>query len=431
MDHRVTQCPRCGTSFRVTEAHLAVAAGAVRCGSCLHIFNARDHWAEPPPAAAPARDPQPEPDFDIDDDLLIDDNTPLFGDEDDEQKSGARPLFNPVDEDFSALEMAAVRHDRLGDNDNDEYSHLDLDHWEQQSSSLFRELKDDETDGEEADEQWAQRLLADAEHEEAPLAAPSRSPIFEDLDSTLSPPEPGIPEQRQEIEDLAEEFRHAPAAPAGERSPEPAAEQPAPASAESIEPEPLRADERIGVDKPSPLFGDFETEPLQLHQFRREPRWPGFLWGAALATALALLAAQYLYFNFDTLARGPLRPWLASACAALDCSLPAQSDIARIHTGSLIVRSHPTNRGALAVDAIITNQAAFPQPFPELQLQFTDLNGTPVAGRRFHPGEYLGGELAGSRLMPVQQPVHIALELVDPGPRAVNYLLTVVPTGAH
>jgi hypothetical protein len=32
--------------------------------------------------------------------------------------------------------------------------------------------------------------------------------------------------------------------------------------------------------------------------------------------------------------------------------------------------------------------------------------------------------------MPVQQPVHIALELLDPGPRAVNYLLSVVPAAA-
>jgi hypothetical protein len=91
------------------------------------------------------------------------------------------------------------------------------------------------------------------------------------------------------------------------------------------------------------------------------------------------------------------------------------------------VRSHPTARGALAVDAIITNLATFAQPYPELVLQFTDLNGAPVAGRRFKPAEYLGGELTGSRLMPVGQPVHIGLEVRDPGPRAVNYLLAVSP----
>jgi hypothetical protein len=145
---------------------------------------------------------------------------------------------------------------------------------------------------------------------------------------------------------------------------------------------------------------------------------------------LVLFAAQYLYFNFENLARGELRPWLAQTCAIFTCTLPTLSDPARIRTSSLIVRSHPTRKGALAVDAIITNQAPFPQPYPALQLQFTDLKGAPVAGRQFSPEEYLGGELTGSRLMPVQQPVHVALELVDPGPRAVNYLLTVVPVSA-
>jgi len=121
-----------------------------------------------------------------------------------------------------------------------------------------------------------------------------------------------------------------------------------------------------------------------------------------------------------------LRPWLQQACNVLDCVLPPQFDVAQVRTNSLIVRSHPTQKGALAVDAIITNQADFAQPYPVLQLQFSDLNGAPVAGRRFLPSEYLSGELTGARLMPVQQPVHIALEIVDPGSRAVNYQLSVV-----
>lgn len=36
----VTQCPKCHTSFRVSQAQLCVANGSVRCGSCLTIFNA-------------------------------------------------------------------------------------------------------------------------------------------------------------------------------------------------------------------------------------------------------------------------------------------------------------------------------------------------------------------------------------------------------
>ena len=36
----VTQCPHCRTSFRVNRAQLGAAHGAVRCGACLHVFNA-------------------------------------------------------------------------------------------------------------------------------------------------------------------------------------------------------------------------------------------------------------------------------------------------------------------------------------------------------------------------------------------------------
>ena len=37
----VTNCPHCSTSFRVTQAQIQAANGAVRCGSCLQVFDAR------------------------------------------------------------------------------------------------------------------------------------------------------------------------------------------------------------------------------------------------------------------------------------------------------------------------------------------------------------------------------------------------------
>ncbi|MGC3194776.1 MJ0042-type zinc finger domain-containing protein, partial [Pseudomonas aeruginosa] len=38
-----TQCPLCSTSFRVNVAQLGAANGAVRCGTCLIVFNALLH----------------------------------------------------------------------------------------------------------------------------------------------------------------------------------------------------------------------------------------------------------------------------------------------------------------------------------------------------------------------------------------------------
>lgn len=43
----ITRCPYCETSFRVTEAHLQAANGAVRCGACLLVFPAREHMVDP------------------------------------------------------------------------------------------------------------------------------------------------------------------------------------------------------------------------------------------------------------------------------------------------------------------------------------------------------------------------------------------------
>ena len=38
-----TRCPKCSTCFRVTDRHLAVAKGKVRCGQCQLVFNAPEH----------------------------------------------------------------------------------------------------------------------------------------------------------------------------------------------------------------------------------------------------------------------------------------------------------------------------------------------------------------------------------------------------
>lgn len=60
-----TRCPKCSTCFRVTDKHLAIANGKVRCGQCQTVFNALEHAIDDVPlqelnkpaanAAAPSR----------------------------------------------------------------------------------------------------------------------------------------------------------------------------------------------------------------------------------------------------------------------------------------------------------------------------------------------------------------------------------------
>ena len=42
----ITCCPACNTSFRVTLEQMEMASGAVRCGSCLRIFQASEQMVE-------------------------------------------------------------------------------------------------------------------------------------------------------------------------------------------------------------------------------------------------------------------------------------------------------------------------------------------------------------------------------------------------
>jgi predicted Zn finger-like uncharacterized protein len=58
-----TQCPDCGTAFRVTAEVLKQAAGKVRCGGCGNAFNALEFLSENKPGQAPkpqADKPLPE-----------------------------------------------------------------------------------------------------------------------------------------------------------------------------------------------------------------------------------------------------------------------------------------------------------------------------------------------------------------------------------
>lgn len=80
MTTEITQCPECGTRFKVTEAQLDAHDGLTRCGRCHEVFDARQHLQndepspqlnlpiEPDPTAseieqpaAPIREPGSEP----------------------------------------------------------------------------------------------------------------------------------------------------------------------------------------------------------------------------------------------------------------------------------------------------------------------------------------------------------------------------------
>jgi hypothetical protein len=172
------------------------------------------------------------------------------------------------------------------------------------------------------------------------------------------------------------------------------------------------------------MIRNIKTEPLVLQLLHHRTLMSTIGLTVSGSVALLVLLLQLFLFQKDTLSRTP--GWhgiYQSVCAIGGCTLPKQYAIEDIQATNLTVKSHPHYLQALMIDAIIVNHADIMQPFPKIQLFFTDNNQTVVAAREFTPKEYLRGELADASLMPNQQSIHIALEVDDPGQSASGYFL--------
>ncbi|KMY00957.1 zinc finger-domain-containing protein [Pseudomonas syringae KCTC 12500] len=438
-DSFVTQCPHCQTSFRVSHAQLSVARGVVRCGACLQVFNAARQLLEqrasddsekealpaspvvaalpepeplPTPVPEPEQKPEPQPEPEPEPEKVPEEDDPWQVSELDldnlnldeelarlEQRETRRPdtFARPVsDIDNDAVSLTAKRDSRQ----SDEAAWVDTLHNDdvEQLPELHAEVIPDSDSAEAAEPP-----------EDDKRTEPSLS-LDKDLDDD-EPPMPVIiqrkaaPAQKVErwsaVDDDDEDDDHEP------------------------EPEPRGKRSRNEPAVRDQTLLDLTDDPLQLDWQRPKPRWGRRLaWGLLIVLALAGLAGQYVWYHFDQLARqDQYRPLFQQICPQVGCKVPSKVDISQLKSSNLVVRSHPEFQGALVVDAIIYNRASFSQPFPLLELRFSDTGGQLIASRRFKPSEYLSGEMAGKEEMPPQTPIHIALDILDPGAKAVNYSL--------
>ncbi|MFP6830348.1 MULTISPECIES: DUF3426 domain-containing protein [Pseudomonas] len=418
-DSFVTQCPHCQTSFRVSHAQLSVARGVVRCGSCLQVFNAAKQLLEQhagkdavTPVAPSVVEPPPiiEAPPVVQAPAIVEQPAPRAISQKQWSASELDLDSLDLDEELARLEQREIqpttefgrpREDALSARRDTPEPDETL--WR---DSLFSERADEHTAEPEDDE----AEIADIEPVKSERTEPSLSLEPVDLDD-----EPAIPHLRL----------HDPIDPNARRERLSASDESADDDLPSIEP--LRKKrERAEPGVRAEVLQDLTDDPLQLDwQKRRSPWGRRLLWLVLVLLAAGGLAAQYISYHFDELARqDQYRPWFQQICPQIGCTVPSKVDIARIKSSNLVVRSHPEFNGALVVDAIIYNRATFSQPFPLLELRFADLNGHLIASRRFKPGEYLRGDLEGLAEMPPQTPIHIALDILDPGPKAVNYSLS-------
>ena len=406
-DSFVTQCPHCQARFRVNHAQLSVARGVVRCGSCLQVFNAVRQLLEQRASTTTA---EPERPSSVE-------QAPEAPRAISQKQWTAEELDLDnldLDQELAKLERREIQHTQpLGA--------------ERRQPGTDRRQKDEPLSASRdtvkaEEEKWAASLFSEPPEERLPAAEndaeptnapatrqrtePSMSFHTDDLDD--EPPLRSTPDE-DDIDPPFTPLTHA-------------AEEPEPEE----RPAPRRKRPRASTSVHDEVLQDLEDDPLHLYAQKRPQGWGRrLIWILLVLIAAAGLAGQYIAYQFDDLARqDAYRPWFQQLCPTLGCTVPSRVDIAHIKSSNLVVRSHPEFAGALVVDAIIYNRATFSQPFPLLELRFADLNGSLIASRRFKPAEYLSGELAGVSEMPSQTPIHISLDILDPGNKAVNYSLS-------
>lgn len=461
-DSFVTQCPHCRTSFRINRAQLGAAHGAVRCGACLHVFNAAQqllvdqsrankpavpstpatHTAAPrtaapapsippvtrPATSAPERNATTAPAASATanlppaagekkpaETLWIHDDLDLDSLDLDEELAKLEEQEMQLSKDFLAIDRAPQPGERLLSQPDPERDRHD----ESWAESLLKEEKPARKIEPELKSEPRLDSLPPASRPipasfppplDEPAPAKRREPSLAHAHEELPDEEPALRDERpisalDEAFEDNDEISDADYARATTRADQPSRNEPG-----------LRNDSLL----------DLAEEPLQLDwQEVKKPwgRWIG--WGLLNLLAAGALAGQYVTYHFEELARqDQYRPWFEQLCPEVGCSLPSKVDIEQIKSTNLVVRSHPDYMNALMVDAIIYNRAPFAQPFPLLELRFADINGQLLASSRFKPSQYLGGELAGQAEMPPQTPIHVSLEINDPGAKAVNYSLS-------
>jgi len=168
---------------------------------------------------------------------------------------------------------------------------------------------------------------------------------------------------------------------------------------------------------PKALLEDFEQEKVSHTNYRSM-----LTWGSLSLLMMLTFLGQAIYFKHNELGQiSQLRPWVEMFCKHASCELSLQVDIGQIELLGQDIRSHPKSDGALLVSATIINNASFTQPYPGLQLSFSDMNGVKVATRNFLPKDYLPSKYSRKKGMESNIPIQLELELVDPGKNAVNF----------
>jgi predicted Zn finger-like uncharacterized protein len=384
----ITRCPHCDTSFRVTETQLLIADGSVRCGACMHVFQAEDYIISPLLDVTERIAIESAYWADFEDYVLqVFPRRPNRDENDVSSRQGYRTLSESQDRENiegSISDDTDVERDssQAGAHDAEDVMVFFLEYIQvhpgvSPSSESFNLVGVGTPSGNDVE-------LGDGPHLETDSFSETDS--YSDTDY--------------------EEYKA------------------------SIGSTAARASGSVEVEQIDDTIFDLDLQEdpgLLIQDKRRLFRARSLRWLPGIGFLCLIGFLQYAYFNLDVYSQQEnYRDWYLKACRLVSCDVPVYGNIDELQTSQLVIRTHPDTERALMIDVLLRNSAEFRQNFPGLRLRFFDLNGELVAGRIFRVSEYLGGELRGLKYIPAETEVRLSLEILDPGENALGYQMDVV-----
>lgn len=146
-----------------------------------------------------------------------------------------------------------------------------------------------------------------------------------------------------------------------------------------------------------------------------------------IITLVFICAAQIFWFQQNEwIQKDNFKPIYQTFYKLIDQPLPTIKASKLIMVKQLVIQPHDEFADAIRLSILLENTANFAQPFPSLQLLFTDIKGHLTAQRTLPPPEYINTSLFPQQLMPSKQPIQIQLDMMSPGLRAVSYQLNLI-----
>jgi predicted Zn finger-like uncharacterized protein len=403
----VTQCPHCKTSFHVGPIQLEAANGHVRCGGCLKVFDAHEHFLveQKPLFGGIIEGPLESNPLESEEELEI--IPEKLNSESESEQAPSQP-----EQELEQIEQEEMEAILLG---YDEPQHDSDEQEANDGIDAFAEAFEESPEKNKAEVQDqtsepAFQNLVEADEFFGP--EPSQDPI-ENTDGEIN--------EDKEIESMLDQ--------AFDELEEDLAGTDEDGTDTEDDWQPM-VPERTGAAAAEPVLSQQaninEDEELAEQLFvgaskRRAYKKISVPWVIGTTFLFVILFVQTLYWQPSTLRHINFYNQVSlNYCALLPCRELVLQDLSQLYVTGLVRPSTQYNN-ALSVQVELRNRADLAQRFPHIELAFTDLRGQKISLRRFSPEEYLRAETAGRTELGPFQRIQIEMELYDPGASAISY----------